>query len=416
MWGANRRRVVVFNGEIYNYQELKPRLESLGYQFRTRSDTEVIWAAIDAWGIDQGLRSLRGMFAFALYDTETRRLLLARDRVGIKPLYWAQLPGGLIFGSEQKALLASGFLTHQLDPVAVHDYLGLGYPTTPATCWKSIRMLEPASWLEIGPTGQRTGRYWEWTPHEDASLDIDAATEATQHTLLNSVQSHMISDVPVGAFLSGGLDSSLLVALVSQTLAPGLPTFNVGFGDPHYDESAEARRVAEHTGTNHHQLTIESGDADPDLVDQILDQYPRTVGDSSCIPVFLVCREMRKHVKVVLSGDGGDEILGGYPRYQHARRLAWMSRLNGVLPAIGPVVHLRGIAFQSLGPTNRQGLAVQPDAAAGTALCTADVIFQKTSVGRCICRTSLGARWQWGPPQPILARSFQTASPIRCSS
>ena len=153
MWDVHEKSVIVFNGEIYNYVELKRELEARGYVFRTRSDTEVIPAAIDAWGVELGLRRLRGMFAFALYDTHTRRLLLARDRVGIKPLYWALISGGLLFASEQKALLTTGLVSHRVNTIAVHDYLAQGYPTTPATCWADIRMLEPGTWLEVGPDG-----------------------------------------------------------------------------------------------------------------------------------------------------------------------------------------------------------------------------------------------------------------------
>jgi len=337
MRDAKGKSVIVFNGEIYNYLELKRDLEARGYTFRTRSDTEVILAVIDAWGITSGLQRLRGMFAFALYNTQTHRLLLARDRVGIKPLYWASVSGGLLFASEQKALLASALVSHRVNPVAIHDYLGQGYPTTPATCWADIQLLEPGTWLEIGPEGVRTGRYWQWHPYENASLNLEEATEHTKCALLDALQCHLLSDVPVGAFLSGGLDSSLIVALLSQRLAPGIQTFTMGFGDPAYDESDYARRVAEYCHTDHYEVRMNSNEADPDLFRRILEQYDEPFGDSSCIPVFLICREMRKHVKVVLSGDGGDEVLGGYPRYLYAQRLAFLARLRSARLLLNPI-------------------------------------------------------------------------------
>jgi asparagine synthase (glutamine-hydrolysing) len=336
LWDANHRYVTVFNGEIYNYKELRRELEANGYTFRTRSDTEVIPAAIDAWGVERGLRQLRGMFAFAVYDTKTHRLLLARDRVGIKPLYWASTPKGLLFASEQKALLASGLVPHRINPVAIHDFLAQGYPTTPATCWADIQLMEPGTWFEISPEGERAGRFWQWLPKENRALDIETATQNTKQTLVNTLRCHLISDVPVGVFLSGGLDSSLIVALLSKELAPGIQTFNMGFGDPAYDESGYASTVADYCGTKHHESRMESDGADPDLFSRILEQYDEPFGDISCIPVYLICAEIRKHVKVVLSGDGGDEVLGGYLRYLYAKRLAMLARFRGVFQVLRP--------------------------------------------------------------------------------
>jgi asparagine synthase (glutamine-hydrolysing) len=340
MRSADGQSVIVFNGEIYNHHELRQRLEQQGVVFHTRSDTEVIGAALAAWGLEAGLLSLRGMFAFALYHLPTHRLLLARDRVGIKPLYWAEIAGGIAFGSEQKAILAADVIPRQVNPVAVHDFLGMGYPTTPETCWKGMQMLEPGAWLEISPRGVRRGRYWTWSPHEDHRLDLDEATALTERTLLDAAQAHLVSDVPVGAFLSGGLDSSLLVSLLSPSVVTTLPTFTVGFSDAGFDESQAARSVAAACGTVHHELHLGGGTGDPNLFQQVLNQYDEPFGDSSALPVYLICREMRKHVKVVLSGDGGDEVLGGYPRYLHARRLATLSRFPGLLPAASPFIRL----------------------------------------------------------------------------
>jgi asparagine synthase (glutamine-hydrolysing) len=335
--------VIVFNGEIYNYEALRHQLGQQGHVFHTRSDTEVIGAAIEAWGLERGLLSLRGMFAFALYDTRTRRLVLARDRVGIKPMYWAQSGSSVLFGSEPKALLAAGVLPRRMNVEAIHDFLGQGYATTPSTCWKDIHMLEPGSWIECGPEGLRRGRFWQWSAQEE-DLDLETATETTHATLLDAARAHLVSEVPVGAFLSGGLDSSLLVRLLSPAIVPGLPTFNVGFGDPAYDESAAAKVVADVCGTSHHALLLANSQASPQLFEEILSQFDEPFGDSSCIPVYLICREMRRQVKVVLSGDGGDEVLGGYPRYLHARRLSALARWRGMtapLAAIAPIARRR---------------------------------------------------------------------------
>lgn len=333
MWNDGHTHVVVFNGEIYNHAQIRVRLVTRGYRFKTRSDTEVIWAAIDAWGIEDALLEMRGMFAFALYDTRRRTLLLARDRVGIKPLFLARTRGGLAFASEPKALLAIPEVPRRLNPAGIHDYLATGYATSPATCWADIETLEPGSWLQIGPAGERTGRYWKWTPREQNGIGIDAAAQRVDTVLRDSVRSHLVSDVPVGTFLSGGLDSSLITALLNGR-GERTRTFSVGFGDPEYDETPYARSVAERFDTEHHDLQIPAGEGSPDLFQTIIEQYDEPFGDSSCIPVWLICREVRKNLKVVLSGDGGDEILGGYTRYRLARQLASLSRC---LPLITPV-------------------------------------------------------------------------------
>ena len=335
MWSADDQHVIVFNGEIYNHPQLKDQLLKLGYRFRTRSDTEVIGAAIDAWGIERGLLSLRGMFAFALYNTRDHTLLLARDRVGIKPLYLARLPGGVAFASEQKALLTLPMLPRRLNPVGIHDYLGTGYATAPATCWADINVLEPGCWLKLGPDGERAGRYWSWVPRERDGVTLGDATERADAVLRDALRCHLIADVPVGAFLSGGLDSSLMTALLSGN-GSRTRTFSMGFGDPAFDETPYARQVARQFDTDHHEIHISSGEGDPELFRTIVEQYDEPFGDSSCIPVYLICREMRKSLKVVLSGDGGDEVLGGYTRYVYARRLATLARFNGLLPRLRP--------------------------------------------------------------------------------
>ena len=349
MWSSNGEYVTVFNGEIYNYGELKCRLEQRGYVFRTRSDTEVIWAAVDAWGIDEALLSLRGMFAFALYSLKARQLLLARDRVGIKPLYWARTPTGIVFGSEPKALLASGLVPRRINLAGVHDYLAVGYATPPATCWADIHVLEPGCWLEIDRRGERHGRYWNWSPQPTFEGDIKAASERVRSVLVDSVKSHLLSDVPIGTFLSGGLDSSLITAVLSECSTERTSTFSVGFGDAAFDESQYARQIARHFDTDHHELHVNNGDGDPDLFCKIVEQYDEPFGDSSCIPSYLICQEMRKHRKVVLSGDGGDEVLGGYTRYARAQSISSLARLNGVLPLFRPIAWVTEKSFGRYG-------------------------------------------------------------------
>jgi asparagine synthase (glutamine-hydrolysing) len=335
---ASGKSVIVFNGEIYNFRELQRELADRGYIFRTRSDTETIPAAIDAWGIEAGLLRLRGMFAFALYNVQTHRLLLARDRLGIKPLYFACTPGAFLFASEQKALLNSGLLARRANSVAIHDFLALGYPITPATCWADIQMLEPGTWLELSPQGRRSGKYWTWQPQEDSSLGEGEAVGQLRRTLAEVLRSHLIADVPIGAFLSGGLDSSLNVALLSREL-PSLKTYCMGFGNANFDESDHARRVAKYCGTEHHEARIDDCEGDPELFCRILKQFDEPFGDSSCIPTFLICGELRQHVKVALSGDGGDEVLGGYIRYWQVQRLAELRRLYRACPLLNPLAN-----------------------------------------------------------------------------
>ena len=350
MRDAGGATVIVFNGEIYNYREIKAQLEERGYRFNTRSDTEVIWAALDAWGISDGLLSLRGMFAFALYDTRTRTLLLARDRVGIKPLYWAEVENGLIFGSEQKALLASELLDRRANPVAIHDYLGQGYPTTPSTCWAGMHMLEPGTWLETGPDGQRRGRYWQWEGmrRRSARARIGDGDDAP---VPRSMRPDRIWS-PTCRWARFFREVSTRRCWSGCSVPPWSatsPRSTSGSRIPSTDESGAARRVATASATRHHELQLGTDDGNPELFASILGQYDEPFGDSSCIPSYLVCREMRRHVKVVLSGDGGDEILGGYPRYLYARRLAIAARVKGALPLLAPLTRLAKDRLDSVG-------------------------------------------------------------------
>lgn len=316
MCSADGRFIIVFNGEIYNYRELRSELFELGHAFRTRSDTEVLLNAYRQWG-EGSLIRLDGMFAFAIFDTENQKLFLARDRTGIKPLYYHRGTHGLVFGSEIKALLAWPHVPRRADFEALADFLMLGYPLLPATCFRDCRELEPGSFLEVSENGQRLGRYWSWSRAKDVPNGSTPA-ESLEWELRTAVREHLVSDVPVGAFLSGGIDSSLLVALVAADGGPKIQTFNVKFGEAAYDESVYARAVAAHVGTEHHELAVETSGGDLTTVEVILDQFDQPFGDSSAIPTYLICREIRKHVKVVIGGDGGDEMFGGYARFRHA--------------------------------------------------------------------------------------------------
>ncbi|MDD2921801.1 MAG: asparagine synthase (glutamine-hydrolyzing) [Anaerolineales bacterium] len=329
MWDAAKEHVIVFNGEIYNYPELKRELESRGHVFKTSSDTEVIPAVIREWGIEQGLLRLRGMFSFALYNVNTKRLLLARDRVGIKPMYWTQKDGALYFASEEKALLLPGLAERRIDPIGIHDYLTIGHPIAPRTCWADIKFLPPGSWMEIGADGrQRQGVYWQWTPKPDNRVSEEEWLNRLEETLSDSLRCHLLSDVPLGAFLSGGIDSSLVVAMLARHHVKDLDTFNVTFDESGYDESLYASQVAELYHTRHHKIPVSMNTATPETLVRCIQQFDEPFGDPASLPNFLLSQVTTKQVKVVLSGDGGDEILGGYPQHLRLRKIAPLVNLQ----------------------------------------------------------------------------------------
>lgn len=310
------RFVGAFNGEIYNFRELRSELEELGHNFYTKSDTEVLLVAFGQWG-EHCLHRLDGMFAFAIYDTVDRKLFLARDRVGIKPLYYHRGIEGLVFGSELKAVLAWPHVPRRSHLPALADDLVLGYPVPPATCFQDCFELEPGTLLEISTRGLRKQRYWTWI-REESDWNESRALELLEQELTEAVQEQQVADVPVGAFLSGGIDSSLLVALLARSKATQLKTFTVKFAEEDYDESACARVVARHVGSEHHELLVEKTKDGLALVGKVLDQFDQPFGDSSAIPTYLLSREIRRHVKVAMGGDGGDEMFGGYNRFLYA--------------------------------------------------------------------------------------------------
>jgi asparagine synthase (glutamine-hydrolysing) len=307
---------VVFNGEIYNYRELIVELGSLGHVFRTRSDTEVIVHAWEAWGA-RCVERFRGMFAFALWDRNRETLYLARDRLGVKPLYYALLPDGqLLFGSELKSLLAHGGLVRDLDDFAIEDYFALGYVPEPRTIFRGASKLPPGHTLTIrrGEPVPAPAEFWDVRFTLDSRLSVEDACAELRERLRESVTLRMISDVPLGAFLSGGVDSSAVVATMASVSADPVNTCSISFADPAYDESAYADMVAKQYRTCHFVDRVQSDDFD--LTDDLARLYDEPYADSSAIPTYRVCELARRHVTVALSGDGGDESFGGYRRYR----------------------------------------------------------------------------------------------------
>jgi asparagine synthase (glutamine-hydrolysing) len=304
--------LVVFNGEIYNYRELRRELESHGHVFYTSSDTETIVHAYEQWGEDAFAR-LRGMFGIAVWDRTKRTLLLARDRAGIKPLHYVTDGGRLYFGSEIKSLLTAGAAPRELDPTALDHYLSFLYAPRDRAMFKGVRKLPPGHLLRWRDGRAEVRPYWCIADRETfAGSEAEAASELRQ-ILADAVRSHMISDVPLGAFLSGGVDSSVVVGLMAQASARPVKTFSIGFDEPQYDELEHARAVSRHFGTEHHEFIVR-----PDgigILDRLIEHFDEPFADSSAIPTWYVSEVARRHVTVVLSGDGGDELFGGYDRY-----------------------------------------------------------------------------------------------------
>ncbi len=308
---------IVFNGEIYNYRDLTAELQALGYRFRTRSDTEVIVHAWSAWG-ESCVHRLRGMFAFALWDRREQTLFLARDRMGVKPMHYAWLPdGSFIFGSELKVLTSHPDFVRELDPLAVEEYFTLGYVVDPRCIYRNAHKLPPAHTLTLrrGEKNRPTARqYWDVSFTNDSAITLQDAQAELRDRLREAVRLRMVADVPLGAFLSGGVDSSAVVATMAGLSSTPVHTCSIGFDDPRFDESTYALQVAERYRTDHRLETVSSEDFD--LIDTLAWLYDEPFADSSAIPTYRVCQMARKHVTVALSGDGGDESLGGYRRYR----------------------------------------------------------------------------------------------------
>lgn len=330
---------VVFNGEIYNFPELRAELESHGHQFRSQSDTEVILAGWLQWGEDVFSR-LDGMFAIALWEVERRRLLLARDRTGKKPLYVYEDDQKVVFGSEIKAILAHPEIDRTHAPDAVPQFLAHGYVPTPGTFYARIRKLRPAH-LEVFEQRSLQGRarpYWEYplTPERQVT-DLQAVQDRLRDLFFAAVKRRLMADVPLGAFLSGGIDSTLVVAAMSRLTSKPVKTFSIGFeGYPDWDETSYARQVAQRYGTEHTEFKVKPESFE--LIDKLAWHYDEPFGDSSAIPSYIVSRLTRQKVTVALTGDGGDELFAGYPRF------------NAAVAAERVPSVLRGLARRALEP------------------------------------------------------------------
>jgi len=311
----NKNLWIVFNGEIYNYQLLRQELENYGHRFQTHSDTETILHGYEEWG-EEICQRLNGMFAFAIYDKEKRSLFLGRDRLGIKPLYYYQDDQKLVFGSELKAILKCPELNCSIDPVALNNYLTFEYIPAPRSVFREIKKLPPGHWLRWQEDRLRDRPYWQLKPVENDITEGEAGEKLTA-LLKDAVQMRLISDVPLGAFLSGGLDSSIMVAQMAKMMDQPVKTFSIGFKESSYNELNYARAVAEKYQTDHHEFVIEANALE--LTEKLVKHLDEPFGDFSIFPTYLVSKMARDYVTVVLSGDGGDELFSGYDTYRAHR-------------------------------------------------------------------------------------------------
>ena len=307
--------VIVFNGEIYNYRELREDLIAKGHTFRTHSDTEVIVHLYEEEGTDCVLQ-LNGMFAFAIWDKNKRRLFCARDRFGEKPFYYTVNNGTLYFASELKALKFTPNFDTSIDPSALDDYLAYGYVPAPKSIFKKVRKLSAASCLIWEAGNLQTKRYWSPSfPAEPIKIREEEAVDHLRDLINDSIKLRLRSDVPVGAFLSGGIDSSLMVALAAQQSEQTISTFSVGFSERDFDELGSAKVIADRYSTNHHEIMVDS--LDLSLFPKIVAHFDEPFGDASAIPTYYVTQAAAEHIKVCISGDAGDEFFSGYTRYRY---------------------------------------------------------------------------------------------------
>jgi len=329
MYNEDRTKAIVFNGEIYNYQELRENLDQLGHKFYTKSDTEVVIHLYDEYGVE-GLQHLRGMFAIAIWDERDKSLFLARDRVGKKPILYSHQPNGdLIFGSEFSAVLKHPAVSRVVDLEAIDNYMSYLCVPAPMTAFKQIRKLEPGHWLLWKDGEIRTQRYWQPDFSKKIKISEEEAIVETTRILRESTKMRMISEVPLGAFLSGGVDSSAVVALMAQESEQPVKTFSIGFEEQDFSELKYAKRVAEHVGAEYNEFIVRPNALD--VIPTLVDHYGEPYADSSAIPTYYVAKETRKHVTVALNGDGGDESFAGYERYAAMRIAEKYARVPAAL-------------------------------------------------------------------------------------
>jgi asparagine synthase (glutamine-hydrolysing) len=329
------RYVITYNGEIYSAAELRPELEALGHRFRGHSDTEVIIEAIAEWGLSATVERLIGMFAFAVWDRKERRLSLVRDRLGIKPLYWGRQNGRIVFASELKAFEVLPGWRPELNHDALVSYLRLAYVPSPHSIYRGIEKLAPGHAVTIEADGRsETWAYWSLADVAErgkhAALDVsdDETANAFEALLGDAVQRRLVSDVPLGAFLSGGIDSSTVAAMMRVRSNAAVRTYSIGFDEKGYDEAPHAKSVARYLGTEHTELYVSPREAQ-DAIPELPTIYDEPFADSSQVPTYLLSKLTREHVTVALSGDGGDELFAGYTRHRFAQPLAWMPEILG---------------------------------------------------------------------------------------
>ncbi|MCS6777279.1 MAG: asparagine synthase (glutamine-hydrolyzing) [Chloroherpetonaceae bacterium] len=407
------RYVITYNGEIYNYPELREELVTQGVVFRGNSDTEVLVAAIELWGMEATVERIAGMFAFAVYDRHEDALWLVRDRIGIKPLYYAHRPGQIVFASELQALRPVPWIDREIDRDALASYLQYMCVPAPASILRGVRKLRGGEWLRWDRRSLQSGRYWTVEQamrrgkQHPLVCSLRDAGEALEEQLLAHVKAHMVSDVPLGAFLSGGIDSSLIVALMQKASNRPVKTYTIGFSEKSHDESGYARQIATHLSTEHHEEILSASNLLA-LVPRIAATYDEPFADNSCIPTYLLSQFARRDVTVVLAGDGGDELFGGYPRYFWAGRIqTWQQRLTrpgarlighllrGLPVSLldGPVTHVAGERF-----SGSEGLSQRIHRFGGYLCSTpADVYTEMIAVWSCPeillgggCETRLG--------------------------
>lgn len=320
---------LVFNGEIYNYRQLRSELIDRGHQFRTNGDTEVLVHGYEEWG-EALLDRLNGMFAIALWDSRDQSFWAARDRVGVKPLYYYEDGRRLILGSEIKAILAQPDVPREISETGLLNFLSYGHSVAPQTMYRGIRKLPPGHHLRVAGGAMTIREWWDAPPATSTSMSEAECIARVRALLEDSVRLRLVADVPVGAFLSGGLDSSAVVALMSRQMSRPVETFSIGFGGgAAFNELPDARRVAEHLGTSHHELTVASCDL-PGVLETLVYHFDEPFGDAAAFPTYLVSKLARGHVTVALTGEGGDELFGGYRRYWAARWVRMLSLITRV--------------------------------------------------------------------------------------
>jgi asparagine synthase (glutamine-hydrolysing) len=328
IYNEDKTVVIVFNGEAYNFLELREMLEKKGHQFYTQTDTEVLVHAYEEYGIDF-IKKIRGMFAFALWDEGKKRLILARDRMGKKPLYYLEKNRILWFCSEIKSILLDPLIERKVDLQSLDFYLAFNYIPSPRTIFQDIKKLPPATML-ISENGKiRAERYWSLDNSIKNSMDENEYSDHLYELLNESVKMRLISDVPLGAFLSGGIDSSIIVGLMAKNSTRPVKTFSIGFTEEEFSELEYARMVAKHFSTDHHEYIVTSDVKD--LIPKLVWYFNEPVGDSSAIPTYYVSKMTRQSVTVALSGDGGDELFAGYGKYPKIQRILTKNSLNGLL-------------------------------------------------------------------------------------